>query len=270
MSIQTQEQFWFDHLGSAEAPLIHLLPPMFLDLEAIERSSSARGFEFFLINEREIDSLPALMDAFAKAMEMPAYFGRNWDALLDLTTDLSWKEAAGYVLVILNADTILSLAKHDLSALLEVLEATVRYWRDERGEFGERSEPLPFHILLSGTPALREILLSQFRESVCEHETELTVRIVQPPAILRDNDNFRDAQKLMQGGADLELVLSLLRERGVDKLNSTYAIAGLMRKSFSEAKSLVDVSQIWSDRYDREENFRNAARDALRDLGLDV
>jgi hypothetical protein len=80
---------------------------------------------------------------------------------------------------------------------------------------------------------------------------------------------FHDAQRLLQGGADPELVLSFLRERGVDKLDSTYAMASLLAKSVSEAKALVDDSQTWSDQYDEDEKFRNAAREALRDLDLD-
>jgi hypothetical protein len=47
-----------------------------------------------------------------------------------------------------------------------------------------------------------------------------------------------------------------------------YAMASLMEKSVSESRDLVDGSQTWSDLYETDMRFRNAAREALRDLGF--
>lgn len=33
---------------------------------------------------------PAFMDRCARAFDLPEFFGRNWDALADCLTDLSW------------------------------------------------------------------------------------------------------------------------------------------------------------------------------------
>ena len=83
-----------------------------------------------------------------------------------------------------------------------------------------------------------------------------------------DTESFGDAKKLIQGGAEPELVLSFLRERDVGRIDSVYAMASLMEKSVSEARDLVDGSQTWSDLYETDMRFRNAAREALRDLGF--
>ena len=80
--------------------------------------------------------------------------GGNWDALLDWTRDLSWDKGKGYVLILANADSLLSLDNKEFSIFVRVLEATIRDWRDERGEYRERTEPVPFHVVFSGTDAL--------------------------------------------------------------------------------------------------------------------
>jgi hypothetical protein len=201
-------------------------------------------------------------------MNFPGTFGRNWDALLDLTRDLSWNKAKGYVLTLSNADSLLPLANSGFSVLLGVLEAAVREWRGERGEYGERTAPVPFHVVFYGSGPLRAALLKQLKEPLCDHEAELSLRVIRTPGGVGDTESFGDAKKLIQGGAEPELVLSFLRERGVGRIDSVYAMASLMEKSVSESRDLVDGSQTWSDLYETDMRFRNAAREALRDLGF--
>jgi RNAse (barnase) inhibitor barstar len=268
MNQKAKSQFWQQHLVGVENPLVHFVPSNWLNAEALAQASSNIGFALFLIDARNVQSESALMEAFAKAMNFPASFGRNWDALLDLTRDLSWNKAKGYILILSNAESLMSLANNGFSVLLRVLEATVREWRDEHGEYRERAQPVSFHVIFSGGDALREALLEQLREPLCDHKTETSVRVVRAPGGLGHIESFGDAKKLVQGGAEPELVLSFLREHGVGRIDSIYAIAGLLEKSIPEARALVDRSQTWSDGYETDIRFRNAARDALRDLGF--
>jgi hypothetical protein len=268
MSDETKRGFWHRHLAGVENPLVHFLPSNCLDVEALEKASGELGFAFFLIEARHVQSVSALIDAFAKAMNFPSSSGRNWDALLDLTRDLSWNKAQGYVLTLSNADSLLPLPNNGFSVLLGVLEATVREWRDERGEYGERTAPIPFHVVFSGNGTLRAALLKKLKEPLCDHEAVLSVRLNRTPGGVSDTESFGDAKRLVQAGAEPELVLSFLRERGVGRTDSVYAMASLMEKSVPEARALVDGSQTWSDRYETDMRFRNAAREALRDLGF--
>jgi hypothetical protein len=268
MSDETKNEFWRRHLVGVENPLVHFVPSHWLDVEALKKASSELGFRFFLLDARHVQSVSALLDAFAKTINFPSSFGRNWDALLDLTRDLSWNKAKGYVLTLSDADSLLPLANNGFSVLIGVLEATVREWRDERGEYGERTAPIPFHVVFSGSGSLRAALLKQLKEPLCDHEGELSVRVIRTPGGVADTESFGDAKKLLQGGAEPELVLSFLREHGVGRTDSVYAMAGLMEKSVPEARALVDGSQTWSDRYETDMHFRNAAREALRDLGF--
>ena len=67
----------------------------------------------------------ALMGALAAAFSFPAYFGKNWDALLDCLRTLPDEiPAKGYVLIINNASAFLAGHPQDLAAFKDVaLEA---------------------------------------------------------------------------------------------------------------------------------------------------
>jgi ribosomal protein L7/L12 len=81
-----------------------------------------------------------------------------------------------------------------------------------------------------------------------------------------DSEVFEDARRLLSAGADQELVLVFLRERGLDKIDSINSARRLLGKTTAEAKTLVDRSQAWSDRYESDVQLREAAREALRQL----
>lgn len=262
-----KELFWQKHLGSVDGPMIHFALPSILNLESIRESTDGMGFAVFFVDAKKISSESELMDAFAASMNFPAYFGRNWDALLDLTCDLSWVNARGYILIMFNGDSLPLLPGVTFSSLITSVEATVRDWRDERGEFGERLGPVPFHVIFSGSGTLRAPLIEELTESLCEHTEECSVNIVPAPVRLRATANYLEAEELVATGADIEKVLAFLRERGMDESESMYSIAGLFRKSIPEAKRLLETSQTWAEIRERDEKFREVARDALRKLG---
>ena len=83
---------------------------------------------------------------------------------------------------------------------------------------------------------------------------------------IRYPEVVEDARKLMQAGADAELILVFLRDRGLDMADCIYSVQDLFRNQFSEAKNLVVLSQAWSDRYESDTQLRESAREALRRL----
>ena len=109
------------------------------------------------------------MSLLAAAAQFPAYFGRNWDAVSDLLRDFSWAPARGYVLLITAADRLLQMGRRDFLTFIQVVEMAIRDWRDERGEYNERSGPIPFHLVLSGTQLLLSELRGTLTEPLCEH-----------------------------------------------------------------------------------------------------
>src|SRR5688572_1101601 len=65
----------------------------------------------------------ALLTHIAAGLEFPDWFGQNWDALEDCLTDLSWRNAAGHVLVFEKPQP-----GDDLGVLIDVLQSVAEYW----------------------------------------------------------------------------------------------------------------------------------------------
>lgn len=82
----------------------------------------------------------SLLENIAKALAFPDWFGRNWDALEDCLTDLSWNEAAGYVLIFEDA-------RNDV--MTDILASAAEFWRGRGKPFfavfidPARKMPLP-------------------------------------------------------------------------------------------------------------------------------
>jgi RNAse (barnase) inhibitor barstar len=69
------------------------------------------------------DGKEKLLTNIAAALNFPDWFGRNWDALEDCLTDLSWREAPGYVLLFEQPR-----AGDDLGVLTDVLRSSAEFW----------------------------------------------------------------------------------------------------------------------------------------------
>ena len=66
---------------------------------------------------------PVLMKNISAALDFPDWFGENWDALEDCLSDLSWRQAAGNVLIFERAK-----AGDDFGVLVDVLRSAAEYW----------------------------------------------------------------------------------------------------------------------------------------------
>ena len=62
--------------------------------------------------------------SISNALSFPDWFGKNWDALEDCLSDLSWREAQGYVLLFEHA-----AAGDELGILTDVLAASAEFWK---------------------------------------------------------------------------------------------------------------------------------------------
>ncbi len=74
-----------------------------------------------------IDLRQPVFEAFARALSFPDWFGRNWDALEDCLTDLSWRPGGGHVLL-LDGDG-------DDPMLLDVLRSAAQFWAGQGRPF---------------------------------------------------------------------------------------------------------------------------------------
>ncbi|MEV5980601.1 barstar family protein [Streptomyces sp. NPDC052114] len=72
-----------------------------------------------------------LMERCARGLELPDWFGRNWDALADCLTDLSWAPPApGRLLVASGWQEYARTAPQEWETAQEVFSAAVDHWQD--------------------------------------------------------------------------------------------------------------------------------------------
>jgi RNAse (barnase) inhibitor barstar len=83
------------------------------------------GLDVIALSLAEARGKEDLMKTLAEVLGFPDWFGANWDALEDCLSDLSWREAPGWVLVFRDSD---ALPRDDLGVLLEVLRSAAQFW----------------------------------------------------------------------------------------------------------------------------------------------
>ena len=136
----------FDHLRSTKAPWVHLVV---LDHgQTAERLLGApAGFVSRTIDGRRSRSKHALLAELARVLEFPAGSGRNWDALEEMLADLEWLPAKGYLLIVTDADELLTDDPDDYDTFIEIAKDVAKEWGTARS--GEDARPaVPFHMCL--------------------------------------------------------------------------------------------------------------------------
>lgn len=100
-------------------------------------------FEDALIGKvpAQISDTKSLLQALAKALFFPAYFGENWNALFDCLRDFHWADKRSIVLI---HEDVPHVPSNELKVYLEVLRDAAADWKaDEPHEliivFDEKS-----------------------------------------------------------------------------------------------------------------------------------
>lgn len=78
----------------------------------------------------EIDLGDRPIEAIARALQFPDWFGGNWDALEDCLGDLSWRKSASTVLAMRNFQR-----NDDLGILIDILSSTAQFWAEQGESF---------------------------------------------------------------------------------------------------------------------------------------
>jgi ribosomal protein L7/L12 len=75
-----------------------------------------------------------------------------------------------------------------------------------------------------------------------------------------------DCSQRVSRGDEVECLLAYLRERTHSKIKSILVLSQVLDLSLSEAKERVDLSQTWSDVYERDMAFHDIVEEAARQL----
>jgi RNAse (barnase) inhibitor barstar len=114
-----------------------------IDASEIVAAAKTLGTQAFKLDLAKVRSKGGLLDEFAKTLKFPEHFGRNWDALNDCLSDLSWLDGKGWVLILLHANSFAETNEEAFHTVLDVLEGVVEYWREQKK---------PFWVFVQGKP----------------------------------------------------------------------------------------------------------------------
>lgn len=97
------------------------------DLNGVYRLSKSVGSLLPVLDGRSLFDKRALLLAFGQALDFPAYYGANWDALEECLSDLNWRSGP-VCLLIEHANAVPdSLMK----TLLEIFSLVAEQWAAE-------------------------------------------------------------------------------------------------------------------------------------------
>ena len=99
----------------------------------------AAGVRVAAIDGTAVESKQDLMSALSEALELPDYFGGNWDALDEVLRDLAWLDAGGHVLVVSGADDLREREPELVMGLTESWSFSAERWIGDE---------VPFHLVL--------------------------------------------------------------------------------------------------------------------------
>ena len=112
-------------LQSIKKPWAHLL--VHAEGEALDKILSVPAhFVTKTISGKKCKTKAGLLDEFSRVFSFPDYFGHNWDALEECLADLDWLPAKGYLVVVTDADQVLTKPdeEDDLETYVEILRKT--------------------------------------------------------------------------------------------------------------------------------------------------
>ena len=110
---------------------------------ALVDAARTLGFEVFAIDLSGCTGHDAVLARMATALDLPPWFGGNWDALADCLNDLSWRPAEGYVLLREHAHAWQAADPAGFDTLLEIAGEASNAWS---------RHAVPFWLLVLAAP----------------------------------------------------------------------------------------------------------------------
>lgn len=108
---------------------------------ALFQAAHSQGHHAYRIDLGLATSEKKLHQILARGLQFPEWYGRNWDALADCLSDMSWHEADGYVLILQRAEILRAAEPESFATFLEILADSARSWKDAG---------IAFRVLLNG------------------------------------------------------------------------------------------------------------------------
>lgn len=104
-------------------------------IDALLQGAEAADCLVLRVDLRGAHDKAAMLDAIAKALRFPEWFGHNWDALNDCLVDMGWLPALGYMVILDHCDGIHAHAEDDFVTLMQLFQEVADTWREDGKPF---------------------------------------------------------------------------------------------------------------------------------------
>lgn len=115
-----------DTLPRADRAGVFSLPAA--DVARIAGLAPALDFAVYRVSLEGCSEPAEAMVRLQEELQLPAWFGQNWDALADCLTDFSWREAPGYLLIFEHMADFRARGDDDFDTLIQTLSDASASW----------------------------------------------------------------------------------------------------------------------------------------------
>jgi hypothetical protein len=113
-------------VGSAESGIYRFhsyAPP-----QHIRQTVERLGWRYFYLDGRQIIDQTSFLRTCTSAMDLPDFFGTNWDDFAALLTDMEWAPALGYVILYDVTSHFAEIYPDQWELVLAIFQAAVQEW----------------------------------------------------------------------------------------------------------------------------------------------
>ncbi|MFF3621487.1 barstar family protein [Streptomyces sp. NPDC002467] len=137
------------------SPISPLSPSTSLEPLPLTPALDAAEKAGWTVMELDLDGVrgkAALMRRCQEALELPEWFGGNWDALADVLRDFSWlPQAPGRLVTLTSWRGCAEAGPDEWAKFVEILEGAVEFWQHAEPQDGAAAVPLTV-LLAEGMP----------------------------------------------------------------------------------------------------------------------
>lgn len=104
-------------------------------VDALLAAAEANKYIVYRADLRQARNREQMLKILGEGLEMPAWYGANYDALMDCVCDMNWIPSPGYVIILENCHNINTLAAPEFNMMIDVFAAAANNWREEKVPF---------------------------------------------------------------------------------------------------------------------------------------
>ncbi|MBC8006448.1 MAG: barstar family protein [Prolixibacteraceae bacterium] len=99
--------------------------------DAALESAAGKKLGVVAVGLRAARDKNSFLNALAKALQFPDYFGHNWDAFYDCLLDLQHGDGAGMLLLLRDASGFARAEPEEFAAAVDTLADAAYYWKGQ-------------------------------------------------------------------------------------------------------------------------------------------